>query len=148
MKTLLKIVLGLVVLFVLFAIFAGDDTATSDTSAATDTAQVEIETEVPMEVSARTLYQDYDANEVAGDQKYKGKLLQVSGKVASIDSGLGDEANIRLIGKSEFETVMASGDDEFTQKAATLSKGQDVVMICRGDGEIIGSPTLKQCVIQ
>lgn len=54
-------------------------------------------------VSARELDSDYDDNEVAADQKYKGKILEVSGIVASIDSSVGDQAIVQLVGKNEFQ---------------------------------------------
>lgn len=96
-------------------------------------------------VSAREIASDYDDNEVAADQKYKGKILEVSGIVASIDSSVGDQAIVQLVGKNEFQTVSTQGNNDFTQYATTLKKGQNVVLICKGDGEVIGFPQLKNC---
>lgn len=96
-------------------------------------------------VSAREIASDYDDNEVAADQKYKGKILEVSGIVASIDSSVGDQAIVQLVGKNEFQTVSTQGNNDFTQYATTLKKGQNIVLICKGDGEVIGFPQLKNC---
>ena len=96
-------------------------------------------------VSAREIASDYDDNEVAADQKYKGKILEVSGIVASIDSSVSDQAIVQLVGKNEFQTVSTQGNNDFTQYATTLKKGQNVVLICKGDGEVIGFPQLKNC---
>lgn len=101
--------------------------------------------EPPMVVSTRELDSDYDDNKAAAGQKYKGKILEVSGIVASIDSSVGDQAIVQLVGKNEFQTVSTQGNNDFTQYATTLKKGQNVVLICKGDGEVIGFPQLKNC---
>lgn len=99
-------------------------------------------------VSAREIASDYDDNEVAADQKYKGKILEVSGIVASIDSSVGDQAIVQLVGKNEFQTVSTQGNNDFTQYATTLKKGQNVVLICEGDGAygvFFDFPSLNNC---
>ena len=124
----------------------GEDTSTDtiDTSAA-------IENNVPVEtvaVTARELFSAYESNEVAADKQFKGKMLEVTGTISSIDSGFGDGAIVQLSTGNDFQSVSAQGDDSFTDVAATLSKGQQVTMICKGDGEVIGSPMLGDCVVQ
>ena len=42
--------------------------------------------------------------------------------------------------------VMASGDNNFHNKAIELKKGQKITLICKGDGEIVGSPQLSNCI--
>jgi len=100
-----------------------------------------------MEVEAETLIADYKKNEVAGDQKYKGKKLKVSGEIKSIDSGFSDEPIVHLgkVGELEFETVMVEDLDKSV--AAKLEKGKHITVVCKGDGEMIGSPILKKCKI-
>jgi hypothetical protein len=97
------------------------------------------------EVSAETLIADYAKNEVAGDQKYKGKKLKVTGEIKSITSGIGDEPVVHLgkAGELEFETVMVEDLDKAS--AAKLEKGKSITVVCKCDGEFIGSPVLKQC---
>lgn len=104
--------------------------------------------EPPIVVSAREIASDYDDNEVAADQKYKGKILEVSGIVASIDSSVGDQAIVQLAGKKEIPFITALGNNDFNQYATTLKKGQNVVLICEGDGAygvFFDFPSLNNC---
>lgn len=40
-----------------------------------------VEEEIPIEITADSLYTEYEENEVAADLQYKGKLLRVSGRI-------------------------------------------------------------------
>lgn len=128
----------------LSTLVVGCSSPTDESSSAEPAA----ETAVATPVTANELFTAYEGNEVAADKQYKGQLLEVSGKVASIDSGLGDSANVSLATSNQFLSVTTKGDDAFNDAAATLSKGQDVTVVCKGDGEVVGMPMLKDCVIQ
>ena len=99
-----------------------------------------------MVVSAVQLFRDYDENEVAADQKYKGKRLAVSGTVQSIDKNAFDNITIKLRTVNEFMPVHASSTNKHEQMAAALKKGAKVNWLCDGAGFIIGSPVLRKCV--
>ena len=148
-----KILIGIVVAFIVLIIIGalmGEDTSTTDTNNTVDTSAA-IENNAPVEtvaVTARELFSAYESNEVAADKQFKGKMLEVTGTISSIDSGFGDGAIVQLSTGNDFQSVSAQGDDSFTDVAATLSKGQQVTMICKGDGEVIGSPMLSDCVVQ
>lgn len=143
MKKIVKwIVIILVVLFVIGLIFSGDDEGS--VSSTTDT----VSTETAIPVTATELYNAYDSNEVGADKQYKGKLLQISGTIESIDSGISDQAVLQLGTGEMFMSVSAEGDDNFTNTASTLSKGQQVNLLCRGAGEVIGMPFVDECVFQ
>ena len=88
---------------------------------------------------ARDLAAAYDDNEAAADAKYKDKLLEVSGVIASIDKGMLDETNVMLQGKNEFLHVAATLEKSEEQKAITLR--------CTGNSEVAGMPMLKDCTI-
>ena len=107
----------------------------------------EFDDQKAMEVTAEALIADYSKNEVAGDQKYKGKKLKVTGSIKSIDSGINDEPVVHLGSTTElqFETVMVEDLDK--SAAAKLEKGSTITVVCKGDGEFIGSPVLKKCKI-
>jgi hypothetical protein len=118
---------------------ASDDA--TDASAAAPTEQQA----AAVAVDARTLHAAYSANEVAADQQYKGKLLQVSGSIEAIDSGIGDEPVVRL-SAGDFDSVHLKGLPSTI--AASLQKGQQITVTCTGDGEVMGSPMLDDCSIQ
>jgi hypothetical protein len=96
-------------------------------------------------VDAVKLWKDYDANEVAADGIYKGKILQVTGTVASIDKDFLDDIVLHLKSPNQFENTMATLKKSETSKAAALSKGSKVTLLCKGKGRILGSPTLDDC---
>ena len=99
-------------------------------------------------MSTLQLWNDYQANEVAADEKYKGKELSVSGVVESIDKDYSDDVHIHIRTPNEFMGVDATLKDSETQKAAALLKGERIVVLCRGKGAVMGSPMLADCLIQ
>lgn len=144
LKWILIIVIGLIVLGFIGAMLSDDEPSTAVST--NTTADAPVETAIP--VTAQQLFDAYDSNEVAADKQYKGQLLQISGTVASIDSGLTDNAQVQLATSNDFMSVSATGDESFDDAAASLGKGQSVTLLCRGEGEVIGSPMVGDCVIQ
>lgn len=130
----------------------------SDNSAVTTDTQVDAESaEVAapeavvetMEVTADELLAAYKENELAGDQEYKGKTLVVTGVLDSIQSGIGDTPYLLLKAGDEFEFSMpqAHFDKSETDSLVTLKKGESIKIQCLGDGEMMGSPMLKDCKV-
>ena len=101
-------------------------------------------------VAAEALLSAYVDNEVAADSKYKGKKVRVSGVVDSIGSGFNDEPVVQIKGADTkgitFQHIMAY--DVPKAEAAALKKGAAVTVECKADGEIIGSPVLRKCVLK
>lgn len=127
-------------------------TASHDASGAQQTAQQEVPAAVPakepaIKVSAKKLFQAYDDNEAAADDEYKGKLLEVEGRIASIDKDAFNNTIVWLRAKDDFNRVMAKLSDEEAPKAKALKKGQTVTVSCQGSSRIIGNPTLERCAI-
>lgn len=100
-----------------------------------------------MTVDAVKLWKDYDANEVAADGVYKGKILQVTGTVASIDKNIMGDIVLHLKSPNEFMNTMATLKKTETSKAAALNKGAKVTLLCKGKGRLLGSPALGDCTI-
>ncbi len=119
------------------------DEADAAATAAAATATVEEQAEA-IAVDARMLHAAYSANEIAADQQYKGKLLRVSGVIEAIDSDFGDEPVVRLTA-GDFDSVHLKGLP--ASLAAGLHKGQQIVAVCVGDGEVMGSPMLDECSV-
>ena len=139
---------GLVIIIALFvlviAMSGGESSSSNSTSATAETKAEEVPEEVIV-VSSKELAKAYESNEVAADKQYKGKTLEITGKVDGIDSDISDQAIVKLNGVNQFLSVMAKGDDAFNEYATTLNKGQNVTLICKGDGEVIGAPNLTDC---
>jgi hypothetical protein len=100
-----------------------------------------------VDVTAQQLYDAYKANEVSADSRYRGKVLRVSGKVKSIAKDITDEPYLTLEVSGPFDHVRAKFDSERESVLGVLSRGQQVTLRCRGDNIILGSPKLKDCVL-
>lgn len=99
-------------------------------------------------VSNMQLFSDYQANEVAADAKYKGKQLLVTGTVASIGKGPFGGLILRLATTNEFMSTMCSMEKSETSDMAELQKGEQVRVLCKGRGMVLGSPSLDDCVFR
>lgn len=119
-KFILISIIVLIALVVIIGMMSGGDNNNQPANNTVETATLD---EPPIVVSAREIASDYDDNKVAADQKYKGKILEVSGIVASIDSSVGDQAIVQLAGKKEIPFITALGNNDFNQYATTLKKG-------------------------
>ena len=106
--------------------------------------------EPELNISASELINAYKENEVKADKMYKGKIVEVNGIVDGIDSGIDDKAIVTLSDGDEFSiyTVSCYIDDENQDKACELKKGENVMIVGKADGEIIGEPVIKDCKIK
>lgn len=103
---------------------------------------------IDAKVSAKELFKAYENNEIAADGRYKGKLLEVSGKIDNIGKDLLDTPYITLeVGEFQIMGVQAFFDDDSLSKLASLSKGQGVTLQCRCDGKF-GNVMLKECALR
>lgn len=156
-----KLLLALGILALIGFLFNNIDTpntpaapqAQAEAQTATESAEVvtpepEPQEEV-IEVTADELLAAYKENELAGDQKYKGKTLLVTGVLDSIQSGMGDTPYLLLKAGDEFEFSMpqAHFDKSETDSLVALKKGESIQIQCVSDGEMMGSPMLKGCKV-
>jgi hypothetical protein len=126
----------------------GDEPAAepTPTSTPTDTPTPTCEPGVVC-VNAEQLCDDYDANEVAADAKYKGKILEVSGEVKRIESFL-DEIYLTL-DCGWFTYVWCYFDEADKDKLMHVVEGDYVKVRGRGAGEaiidLLDQPKLDHC---
>lgn len=123
----------------LFIAFGSDDEKTTETSIAAETPAIE--------VSARQLYADYEANGVAADEKYKGKVLRVTGKVNTIDRDIMDKIYVTLKGDKYLGDIQCFFAEDHVKTASQLSKGQTITVKGKCDGKMM-NVLLKGCVIE
>ena len=93
-------------------------------------------------VTAKEIQSEYKANAARADAKYKGKVIQISGRIVSIDTDLMDDPVVRL---ASGELLGVSLHDLPNDVALNLNTGKSVTFVCVGDGEIMGSPRLEDC---
>ncbi|MEI6790109.1 MAG: hypothetical protein WCK42_02890 [Myxococcaceae bacterium] len=110
----------------------------------TSSVPLEPSVEVPMSITAKQFHRDYQANEARADEKYKGKLLTVTGNVASIDKDLWGNSIIQLSTGDMFDDVRIKLASRNESWAASLNKGELVTINCRGGIMVIGSPGCDQ----
>lgn len=99
-------------------------------------------------VDASKLWNDYEANEVAADERYKGKLIQINCVVVSVDKNFLDDIVVHLKSPNPFLNISATIQSSEAAKAAAVRKGARLTLICKGGDRIIGSPTLHDCIIK
>ncbi|WP_051940451.1 OB-fold protein [Stenoxybacter acetivorans] len=159
MKKVIKwVLIGIACLFVLGLLFGGNkqgttqDTGNRAASAQNaESASAQNAESAPVEemlkVTAAQMVKTYDDNEAAGDAAYKGKKLAITGTIESINKDISDNTVINFKGK-DFSHVMANLADSEEEKALKLKKNTQLTVICIGDGEVMGSPVARNCIIQ
>lgn len=141
MKNLL-IVLSLL-LFVGLACDAPKESDSKSSSEETTTSE-----EKPIGISAEDLTKAYDENELSADKKYKGKTLEVSGRIENIADTLGN-VTVSLKGHNAVVSVMCSFEESEKDSVANLKKGQKTTLIGKGDGYTAGLYAgLNKCKIK
>jgi hypothetical protein len=100
-------------------------------------------------VSAADLIDEYKANEVSADERYKHQALAVTGIVDSIGKDILDNLYVTLNdgGKYEFTKVQCMFGEDHKSELASLNKGVQirVVGICHGK---LGNVLLRECSIR
>jgi hypothetical protein len=134
-----KVLIGFLVVCYLIGKFESSSTTSS---VATPVVQEKI-----IEVSAANIAKEYEKNEARADAIYKGNLVRISGTVAAIDKDFSDDTVVNLVGLNMFTNIHATMEKSEESKAINLQKGAKVILQCRGNGEVVGSPMLKQCII-
>lgn len=106
------------------------------------------ETKVPeiVKVSARDLFLAYKKNEIAADQQYKDKTLEVSGKISNISEMLGI-MNVVLDTGDFITSVQCMMSESQRDTVATLNKGQFVTLQGQNTGMSLNI-ALKDCVLK
>lgn len=99
-------------------------------------------------VSPTGLQMDYKENTIAADEKYKNKPIQVNGEIKEINTNAFDEGVIILDAADEYSLPQFTLLSSEKSKAASLSIGQFVTLLCIGAGDVIKTPMANNCVIK
>lgn len=94
-------------------------------------------------ISADELFRAYDANEVAADLKYKGRLITVEGKVDGINVSFDGEPYIVLAVTGQFLSgVRLNFSKAAMPHLARVQKGAVIRVRCEAKGMVLRSPYL------
>lgn len=98
-------------------------------------------------VTAEELAKAYASNVVAADAKYKGKLLEVSGKVLRVGKLQANKFAVELGSGGRLSAVCNFQQKDGQAQLGSVSKGDAVVIrgTCRGGGD--GLPLLENCTL-
>ena len=114
----------------------------------TDQETKEVKAMTPVyNLSADALYSEYEANQVAADNKYKGKIIIVTGKVQDIGLDIMDQPYIVIGGKGFLDGVQCMFSPSENNTVARISKGQMVTVKGEVDGKIVGNVLLRKCSV-
>lgn len=92
----------------------------------------------PIVVTAERLSTDYSANEVAADEKYKNKIVEVTGTIREIGKDIFTNRTyvaIQVDPRLGFFSIECFIRDNLRQEAASLSKGSQITMRGRCKGK-------------
>lgn len=98
-------------------------------------------------VGSIRLWQDYDANEVAADNRYKGRSLRVTGRVLAVEKNLMGAAVLDLVSGNPIFRTIATLTPQDTPRAAAIAKGDTVLVQCTGGGSMMRMPQLEDCAL-
>lgn len=97
-----------------------------------------------IKTTASNLYQDYDDNEVAADEKYKDKKIAVTGTIQDIGKDVMDDAYITL-NTGKYGIVQCSFNN--SKMVKTLSKGDRVTIVGNCSGKTLGNVILFDSIV-
>jgi hypothetical protein len=100
---------------------------------------------IDLRVDANTYANDYEANEIAADNKYKGKKILLIGKINSINKDIGGNGYLALRGPGMFQDVQARLSDAGMEGAADLAKGMTVYLVCDHGMKVATMTTARNC---
>ena len=89
---------------------------------------------IEVRITAVELYDDYENNEIAANQKYDGKVLAVSGTVEDFGGGDGDAYYIDLdTGDFTLTSIRCHFSQSHLGEITSISKGDHVTLRGKGD---------------
>lgn len=139
----LKIVLVLILLVIVGTTMSDSDTAT----VASSKEEASVPAQEAIKVTATKLADEYKANEVAADAKYKGNLVEVSGTIGTIGKDITDTPYVTLtIGQYDILSVQCMFGRNDQTALASLSKGQSITLKGEVSGKL-GNVLVRGCSI-
>ncbi|EKS7766373.1 zinc-ribbon domain-containing protein [Edwardsiella piscicida] len=99
-------------------------------------------------IAAQELTNIYAKNAVAADQQFKGDWILVEGDIENIKTGVNNDAYVMFnVTEHSWDAPKATFIKAENNKLASLSKGQHIMVLCIGDGVMLGSPLLDKCTL-
>lgn len=98
-------------------------------------------------ISVLDLAKEYSENEVKTDEKYKNKLMRISGDVQAISKDFADNLVLELSSDNQFLPANMRMEKSEKSKMMNITKDEHVVVQCQKTSYIMNSPTGYNCVL-
>lgn len=155
-----KIIIGVIVFIIVIGVIgalAGGDTdtpsqqqANTNNNESQQSQPEQTQQQAAMEVVAADLIAEFDSNQLAAEEKYKGKQVKFSAKVANISEDILGAPFLSLEPESAEEYYFGTTIKcDFKEKSelTSLSKGQTATVEGKLDTQSLGIITIKDCKI-
>ena len=129
--------LGVIFLIILVESAIGGGSNVSDTSNSPGSEKVEQPQEEAVKVSAEKLSSDYEANGVAADQKYKDKLVEITGTIDNIGTDILETPYITFETGNLVKSVQCMFKREDSPRLAQLSEGIQITVQGRVSSDLL-----------
>jgi hypothetical protein len=140
MKHKIMSVLGaLIVIAILGSALGGNKDKTASNTGASSTP-----TPAPTVVDTKAFADEFNANQVAAENKYKGKSVQLTATITNItDSGL----SFQNVSSKEFDLTQIACNTTDKNQLVSVKNGQSVTVVGKVSGQTIGVIGLDDCSI-
>ncbi len=140
-----RIILGILVVIIGIGMFGSGLSGNNNTKPTSSNAQQQEEV---MVVDYKTLHADYMANPISADEKYRGKTLQLTGQVGTIDREIDQRTYVTFDIDEYFNNVRITFKKDQESKVAQLSKGQTITIKGKCTGTLLSTVVaLDDCEI-
>lgn len=126
-------VILVLVLFVILGSVSSNKNPDNNQLSQNKTSQQETYTRV----TAADLTAEYKANQVAADEKYKNKIIEISGTIDSIGKDILDDPYVTLGGSDIITKVQCMFDKSNKSQLTSLSKDTKIVLRGKVSGQLM-----------
>jgi len=132
-----------------FVIVSSGEDTTLSRSSVSSSAPISAPAEKVMQVNIRDILSAYEGNEIGADNKYKDKIIQVTGTISSVKKDMMDNLYVTLGTGARFEIpeIQAFFDDSMNNQLGQLRKGSKLTVVCRVNG-LMMNVLAEDCVIK
>lgn len=98
--------------------------------------------------SAAKLHDDYEANEVATDEKIGDRPVEITGTVEGVDKDFLGNISLKLKTSNMFMPASMTLEDSEKDKAIKTNKGAKVTLVCENVSRMMGFPIGTDCTFK
>ncbi|KVE68442.1 hypothetical protein WI96_06150 [Burkholderia vietnamiensis] len=137
---------------------SANQTATAPAQAASSASDIPSQVQAQLAIAGQqaqarivtplsTIIADYKANEVDGDNKYRGKWVHFRGVAGSVEKDIGDKPflYVKPTDPASNDHVSVRFDADGLQDVANVRPGQIIDLSCQGDGKGLATPRFASC---